>query len=63
MIAAHSSPTRAPPGAVREFLDAFTSFVTKFNLQSNKETVGVEYIRAQFRYPEEGMHYSSLGNK
>lgn len=61
MIAAHTSPTRAPPGAVHKFLDALMPFMTNFNLQSNKETVDVEYIKAQFRYPEEGAHYSSLG--
>ena len=61
MIAAHTSPTRAPPGAVRMFLDELTPFMTNFNLQSHKETVDVEYIKAQFRYPEEGTHYSSLG--
>lgn len=59
MIAAHTSPTRAPPGAVRSFLDALTPFATNFNLQSNKEMVDVEYIKAQFHYAEEGTHDSS----
>jgi len=63
MIAAHTSLTRAPPGVVREFLDALTPFVKNFNLQSNKETVDVDYIKAQFHYPEEGTHYSSLSDK
>ena len=61
MIAAHTSPTRAPLGAVRKFLDELTPFMINFNLQSHKETVDVEYIKAQFRYPEEGAYYSSLG--
>ena len=61
MIAAHTSPTRVPRGAVRTFLGALTPFMTNFNLPSNKESVDVEYIKAQFRYPEEGAHYSSLG--
>jgi len=56
MIAAHTSPTRAPPGAVRSFLDALTPFATNFNLQSNKETVDVEYIKAQFHYAEEDIN-------
>jgi hypothetical protein len=62
MIAAHTSPTRAPPGAVRDFLDALTPFVTNFNLQSNKETVDVEFIKAHFRYQEEGTHYLPIGD-
>jgi len=30
-----------------------TPFVTNFKLQSNKETVDVEYIKSQFHYLEE----------
>ncbi|KAI0035401.1 periplasmic binding protein-like II [Vararia minispora EC-137] len=53
MIAAHPSPTRAPSDALRTFLHALSSYVTKFDAPEARETADVEFIKATFGYPEE----------
>ncbi|GLB40370.1 putative periplasmic binding protein-like II [Lyophyllum shimeji] len=51
LIAAH--PTRAPPEAVRTFLEGLTKYVTMFDSEKNREDANVKFIATNFGYPEE----------
>jgi hypothetical protein len=53
MIAAHTSEGRAPSGQVRNFTATLTEYVRAFDSDMSREKANVEYIKANFGYPEE----------
>jgi len=53
LIAAHPSPSRAPPTAVRTFLADLTRFVRTFDAPSSRVSTGLEFISEKFGYPRE----------
>ncbi|TDL25707.1 periplasmic binding protein-like II [Rickenella mellea] len=52
LIAAHPSPDRAPPVAVRTFLANLTTYVRAFDSDEKRAKANVEFIREKFGYPE-----------
>ncbi|KAG8789978.1 hypothetical protein FRC12_013032 [Ceratobasidium sp. 428] len=52
LIAAHPSPERAEPGALRSFLGQLTIYARKFDEQEQREQADVEFIRERFGYQE-----------
>ncbi|EJD06839.1 periplasmic binding protein-like II [Fomitiporia mediterranea MF3/22] len=53
LIAAHPSPTRAPPAALRDFLSSLSSYVNAFSTPEARSGPSVEYIKEKFGYEEE----------
>ncbi|KAI0043812.1 hypothetical protein FA95DRAFT_1627735 [Auriscalpium vulgare] len=53
LIAAHPSPDRAPPDALRVFLHGLSSYVRAFDSEEKRESADVEFIKGKFGYPEE----------
>ena len=53
MIAAHPSPERAPPDAVKIFLSELSKYVRAFNSPESREKADVEFIKERFGYEEE----------
>ncbi|KAH7341758.1 hypothetical protein B0J17DRAFT_704311 [Rhizoctonia solani] len=52
LIAAHPSPERADPAALRNFLGKLTEYVAKFDSSEQRAQADVEFIRERFGYPE-----------
>ncbi|CAE6441786.1 unnamed protein product [Rhizoctonia solani] len=52
LIAAHPSPERAEPTALRNFLGNLTEYVVKFDSKEQRAQAGVTFIREKFGYPE-----------
>jgi len=52
MIAAHTSPERATPGAVRSFTATLTTFVREFDSHESRAKKNVDFIKEKFGYPE-----------
>ncbi|CAE6425573.1 unnamed protein product [Rhizoctonia solani] len=52
LIAAHPSPERADPAALRNFLGKLTEYVSKFDSSEQRAQADVEFIRERFGYPE-----------
>jgi len=53
LIAAHPDPARAPPDALRTFLNTLTGYVTEFDSKEHRETKNVDFIKKTWSYPEE----------
>jgi len=53
LIAAHPSPERAPPEALRSFITGLSGYVRAFDSAANRVGPNVEVIKAKFGYPEE----------
>jgi len=53
LIAAHPSPERASPQAVKDFLESLSKYVREFDSAENRKSADVEFIKAKFNYPEE----------
>ncbi|KAI0062267.1 hypothetical protein BV25DRAFT_1907639 [Artomyces pyxidatus] len=53
LIAAHPSPERASPDALRVFLQTLSTYVTAFDAAEAREQRNVEFIKEKFGYPEE----------
>ena len=53
LIAAHSSPDRAPSHELHTFLEALSTYVVAFNAPENRAGPNVEFIKKTFGYPEE----------
>ncbi|KAF8589809.1 periplasmic binding protein-like II [Ramaria rubella] len=53
LIAAHPSPERAPPAAVRAFLTTLSEYVRAFNSSEKRAGANIEFIKEKFNYPEE----------
>jgi hypothetical protein len=51
-LAAHSSPHRANPDAVRAFTAALSQHVRSFDSYENREKANVDFIKKTFGYPE-----------
>ncbi|EUC64794.1 periplasmic-binding protein-like protein II, putative [Rhizoctonia solani AG-3 Rhs1AP] len=52
LIAAHPSPERAEPAALRNFLGKLTEYVVKFDSKEQRAQADVDFIRERFGYPE-----------
>ncbi|KAG8763598.1 hypothetical protein FRC11_000857 [Ceratobasidium sp. 423] len=52
LIAAHPSPERAEPTALRNFLGRLTEYVAKFDSNDQRAQADVDFIRERFGYPE-----------
>ncbi|KAJ7126868.1 periplasmic binding protein-like II [Mycena epipterygia] len=53
LIAAHPSPSRAPPDALRSFMTGLSGYVRTFDSAANRAGPNVEVIKAKFGYPEQ----------
>ncbi|KAJ7170838.1 periplasmic binding protein-like II [Mycena crocata] len=53
LIAAHPSPTRAPPDALRAFMEGLSGYVRAFDSAANRAGPNLEVIKAKFGYPAE----------
>ncbi|KAJ7928912.1 periplasmic binding protein-like II [Mycena leptocephala] len=53
LIAAHPSPTRAPPEALRSFITSLSGYVRAFDSAASRAGPNVEVIKGKFGYPEE----------
>ncbi|KAL5525671.1 hypothetical protein ACEPAG_7007 [Sanghuangporus baumii] len=52
LIAAHPSPERAPPNALKAFLSSLSAYVNKFSTPEAREGPSVEFIKEIFGYNE-----------
>ncbi|KAJ7475962.1 periplasmic binding protein-like II [Mycena latifolia] len=52
LIAAHPSPSRAPPDALRAFMTGLSGYVRAFDSVANRAGPNLEVIKAKFGYPE-----------
>ncbi|KAG9121474.1 hypothetical protein FRC07_002561 [Ceratobasidium sp. 392] len=52
LIAAHPSPERAEPGALRNFLGHLTEYAHKFDDERQRDQADVDFIRERFGYQE-----------
>lgn len=52
MIAAHPSPERSDPVALREFLGTLTTYVRAFDSHAKRSLENVEFIKQRFGYAE-----------
>jgi len=53
LIAAHPSPDRAPPDALRSFMTGLSGYIRAFDSAANRAGPNLEVIKAKFGYPEE----------
>ncbi|KZS87769.1 periplasmic binding protein-like II [Sistotremastrum niveocremeum HHB9708] len=53
MIAAHTSPERAPHAEIRRFVATLTGYVRAFDSKEKRLHGNVEFIKERFGYPEE----------
>ncbi|KAF8526320.1 hypothetical protein BU17DRAFT_74200 [Hysterangium stoloniferum] len=53
LIAAHPSPTRAPPDALCDFLTTLSNCVREFDSEEKRVFANIEFIRDKFMYPED----------
>ncbi|KAG8736517.1 hypothetical protein FRC10_009228 [Ceratobasidium sp. 414] len=52
LIAAHPSPERADPGALRDFVGQLTGYVRRFDEPQQRDQPDVDFIRQHFGYEE-----------
>ncbi|THH12292.1 hypothetical protein EW146_g7754 [Bondarzewia mesenterica] len=60
LIAAHPSPDRAPPEALRTFLHTLSTYVRAFDAPAARETSDVAFIQEKFGYPEADIKVAHL---